>query len=63
MVVDSDSDALKDARTRLDGAYKGVYVTDTDKAERFLQKHDADYVMINREIYRKLISPGEKQKS
>ncbi len=63
VVVDSDSDALKDARTRLDGAYKGVYVTDTDKAERFLQKHDADYVMINREIYRKLISPGEKQKS
>lgn len=53
VVVNGDSEALKTAKTRLEGVYKGTYVTDTEKAEKFLKRHDAKYVMLSRDIFEK----------
>ncbi len=64
IVVDPDSNALKDAKSRLDKAFKGTFVTDTDKAGRYLSKNDADYVMLDKEIFLQLVKEdkygGEK---
>ncbi len=56
VVIDPDSESLKDAKMRLNGAFKGTYVKDTEKAGKYLDRHDADYVMLSRKLYNELTS-------
>jgi signal transduction histidine kinase/DNA-binding NarL/FixJ family response regulator len=55
LVVDADSERLKDVKARMDGTFKGTFVTGQDKAEKYLQKHDADYVMLSYREYMALL--------
>ena len=51
VVIDPDSDALKEIKEKTDGIYKGTFVTDMEKAAKYLDKHDADYVLIKKDLY------------
>ena len=51
VVIDPDSDALKEIKEKTDGIYKGTFVTDLNKAEKYLSKHDADYVLIKKDMF------------
>ena len=51
VVIDPDSDALKEIKEKTDGIYKGTFVTDPNKAEKYLSKHDADYVLIKKDMF------------
>ena len=53
LVINPDSEALKEVKEKTDGIFKGTFVTDTAKAEKFLQKHDVEYVLVAKEIYMK----------
>ena len=59
VVADSDGDALKTVRSKLDGIYRGTYVTDLTKAGKFLKKHDVRYVMMSRELFENNFDPDE----
>ncbi len=53
LVIDPDSGTLKTLKEKSEGLYKGTYVTDMDKGEKYLEKHDADYVLVNKELFLK----------
>ena len=54
LVINSDREALKDIKEKTEGIYKGTFVTDMDKADKYLEKHDADYVLVNIDMYKSL---------
>ena len=54
LVINSDREALKDIKEKTEGIYKGTFVTDIDKADKYLEKHDADYVLVNIDMYKSL---------
>ncbi|MBQ7583943.1 MAG: response regulator, partial [Lachnospiraceae bacterium] len=58
VVVNSDSEALKAAKGKLNGIYKGTFVTDLVKAGKFLEKHDAEYVMMSRSLFTGMKTDG-----
>ena len=62
LVIDPDKDVLKNIKEKTEGIYKGTFVTDMEKAARYLEKHDADYVMVNKEIFMKQLDSGENAK-
>ena len=45
LVIDEDSDNLKEMMKDLDGIYDGVYVRDYEKARKYLEKNDVDYII------------------
>ena len=51
LVIDPDSDALRVVKEKTDGIFKGTFVTDEQKAAKYLEKHDAEYVMVAKDIY------------
>ncbi|MCR5357505.1 MAG: response regulator, partial [Lachnospiraceae bacterium] len=53
IIVNPDSDALKAAKAETDGLYKSVLVPDIDKARKYLEKHDIEYVMVSRDLFLK----------
>ena len=55
LVIDSDSEALKDIKEKTSGMVKGTFVTDMEKASRFLEKHDADYVLVRKELFEEAV--------
>lgn len=61
LVIDPDSEALKDVKARTEGAYKGTFVNSMDKAAKFLEKHDTDYVMVRRDIFEETLKRGNKE--
>ena len=58
VIVNPDSEALKAAKAETAGMYKSTLVTDLDKARKYLEKHDVEYVMVSRDL---LLSVGEKK--
>lgn len=50
VVVDPDSEKLRALKKELSDSVKGTYVTDIDKARRYLEKHDDEYVLVRREV-------------
>ena len=60
VVIDPDSDALKEIKEKTDGIYKGTFVTDLKKAGKFLEKHDADYVLVKKDIFEDLMKEENK---
>ena len=58
VIVNADSSALKAAREQTEKIYKSTLVTDVDKARKYLQKHDAEYVMMSRDEFLKLKDNG-----
>jgi CheY-like chemotaxis protein len=62
VVVNSDSEALKTAKTKLEGIYKGTYVTDPEKAGKFMKRHDVKYVMMSRELFEKTTEEVDHEK-
>ena len=55
VVIDSDKDALRAIKEKSEGLYKGTFVTDMEKAGKYLEKHDADYVLVKKEIFMKAV--------
>ena len=55
VVIDSDKDALREIKEKSEGLYKGTFVTDMEKAGKYLEKHDADYVLVKKEIFMKAV--------
>ncbi len=55
VVIDSDKDALRKIKEKSEGLYKGTFVTDMEKAGKYLEKHDADYVLVKKEIFMKAV--------
>ena len=51
VVVDPDSEALRIVKEKTAEIYSGTFVTDMEKAGKYLEKHDADYVMLKKEVY------------
>ena len=51
LAVDADMDNLKRIKEKTSDMVKGTFVTDMDKARRFLDKHDVDYVVLSREVF------------
>lgn len=45
------SEALKTAKADTSGVYKSTLVTDIEKARRYLEKHDVEYVMVSRDVF------------
>ena len=60
VVINDDSSELQEQKNKIDIIYKGVYVLGEDKAERYLEKHDADYVMIKSSEYKRLMAIEDK---
>lgn len=56
VVVDPDSEALRQIKEKTDGVFRGTYVTDLQKAGKYLEKHDAEYVVVARDIYMQLMN-------
>ena len=54
VVVDPDSEALRIVKEKTAEIYSGTFVTDMEKAGKYLEKHDADYVMLKKELYDRL---------
>ena len=59
VVIDPDSEALKEIKEKTDGIYKGTFVTDMEKAGKYLDKHDADYVLIKKDLYLQSLNKSE----
>ena len=53
VIVNPDSTALKAAKAETEGLYKSTLVTDVQKARKFLEKHDVEYIMISRDLFLK----------
>ncbi len=53
LVIDSDTEALKIVKNEIKDTYKGTFVTDIEKADKYLERHDTKYIMISRELYEK----------
>ena len=51
LVIDPDSEALRAIREKTEGFCKGTFVTDMEKAQRYLAKHDADYVLVRKDLF------------
>ena len=60
IVIDPDSESLKTVKQEMDGIYKSTLVTDMDKARRYMEKHDVDYVMIKKELFLDCVKPQEQ---
>ena len=46
LVVDADPEVLKEARSDMEGPFTGAYVKTMEKAEKYLSKHEVDYVIV-----------------
>lgn len=55
IVIDESREKLDEHRKLLKG-YKAAMALDESRAERYMEKHDVDYVMISTEEYKKLVS-------
>ena len=51
VVIDPDTEALKDIKEKTAGLCKGTFVTDTEKASKYLKTHNADYVLIKKDLF------------
>lgn len=51
IIINPDSEALKTAKADTSGVYKSTLVTDIEKARRYLEKHDVEYVMVSRDVF------------
>ncbi len=51
IVIDSDRESLKEIKAKTEGSWDGTYVTNTDQAKKYLSKHDADYILIQKNLY------------
>ncbi|MBR4719537.1 MAG: response regulator [Lachnospiraceae bacterium] len=51
IIVNPDSAALKAAKAETEGLYKSTLVTDVDKARKYLEKHDVEYIMVSKELF------------
>lgn len=61
LVIDPDSEALRSIKEKTDGMMNGTFVTDEKKAHKYLEKHDAKYVLISKELYLKgMTDTGEE---
>ena len=61
VVIDSDRESLKEIKEKTDGIYKGTFVTDMEKAEKYLEKHDADYVLVKKDIFEGLMKDKQEE--
>ena len=61
LVIDSDTESLKTVKNEIKDTYKGTFVPDLEKADKYLEKHDTKFIMISRELYEKKIKMGEKE--
>ncbi|MBO4394792.1 MAG: response regulator [Eubacterium sp.] len=50
VVVDSDPENLRTLKDELNGFYDGTYVTDLEKAAKYLSKHDDEYILVSRKL-------------
>ena len=51
VVINPDSEALKEVKAEISGFYKSTLVTDVEKAKRYLDKHDAEYIMLDKDTF------------
>ncbi len=61
IIVNPDSEALKEAKKETGGIYKSTLVPDLDKARRYLEKHDVEYVMISSSMLKDLQAKEQDQ--
>ncbi|MBR5420310.1 MAG: response regulator [Lachnospiraceae bacterium] len=59
LVIDTDSEKLKQVKKKTEQIMKGTFVTDPGKARKYLEKHDTEYVLLSKELYLKQISEKE----
>lgn len=59
LVVDDSKEKLDEHKKRLE-AYASTFVRDDRMAEKYILKHDVDYVMITREEYMQLLEKKEE---
>ena len=57
VVVDPDSESLRLVKEKTAEIYSGTFVTDMEKAGKYREKHDADYVILKKELYDRLTAP------
>lgn len=51
VILNSDIEALKAAREENAALYKSTLVTDVDKARKYLEKHDVEYIMVSKDLF------------
>ena len=51
MILNPDSEALKTAREENAALYKSTLVTDVDKARKYLEKHEVEYIMVSKDLF------------
>ncbi len=55
LVVDHDRDSLKQIKEKTARIYRGTFVADMEKARKYLDGHDVDYVFVSREVFGELM--------
>ena len=51
VIVNPDSSALKAAKEETGSLYKPTLVTDMEKARKYLEKHDVEYIMVSKDLF------------
>jgi CheY-like chemotaxis protein len=51
VIVNPDTESLKTAREETGSLYKSTLITDVEKARKYLEKHDVEYVMVSRDVF------------
>ncbi len=51
VVIDPDTEALKEIKEKTGSMIKGTFVTDMEKAGKFLKIHNADYVLVKKDLF------------
>jgi CheY-like chemotaxis protein len=51
LILNPDSEALKSAREENAALYKSTLVTDVNKARKYLEKHEVEYVMVSKDLF------------
>ncbi len=59
VIINPDPEALKLAKAHTQGIYKSTLVPDVDKARRYLEKHNVEYVMVSKDVF--LNSTGKSE--
>ena len=56
LVVDRDRDSLKQIKEKTSRIYRGTFVADMDKARKYMDGHEVDYVFTSREIFEEMLN-------
>ena len=59
LVVDHDRDSLKQIKEKTARIYRGTFVADMEKARKYLDGHDVDYVFVSREVFEELLDKDD----